>query len=173
MASVGMVVIGAVFGVEGFADVFGLCALVLQHMGDDRVAVDEDAGRFDLCRQVAVADVPSQLQQMRGVAGADFGEVFGGGDHFDQTAILQLQAIAVVQVGGYFEIDEDFAAIWHGQQFAPDVALFGVEGDAVPRGSGCGDGCGAKRGQNRKYLCAIGNTFAGSQTSNSPSARTS
>jgi hypothetical protein len=27
--------------------------------------------------------------------------------------------------------------------------------------------------QNRKYLCAIGNTLAGSQVSNTPSARTS
>lgn len=32
-----------------------------------------------------------------------------------------------------------------------------------------GDG----RDQNKKYLCAIGSTVAGSQVSNSPSARTS
>lgn len=32
---------------------------------------------------------------------------------------------------------------------------------------------GVCRDQNKKYLCAIGSTVAGSQVSNSPSARTS
>src|SRR5258708_10826241 len=67
-----VVVVGAALGVEGLLDLADLGPLVLQHVGDDVVAADQDAVGLDGGGQVAVADVPGEADQRLGARGADF-----------------------------------------------------------------------------------------------------
>ena len=84
---------------------------------------------------------------------------------------------------GFSQIEQERRALLAGQHDAPAVAVVGVEHDTVDgrasripvplRLAPAVTRCIACITQNRKYRCAIGSTSAGSQVSNSPSARTS
>ncbi|MNU02184.1 hypothetical protein D3C72_2458150 [compost metagenome] len=59
--------IGAAHRIEGRGDVVYRRAQAFEHGFDDVVAQYQDSVRKNSCRKMAVADVPSQLDQMNGV----------------------------------------------------------------------------------------------------------
>src|SRR3954470_22068293 len=69
--------IGAAFGIERRLDLGHAPAKSLDHGFDDVVAADAQSLCHDLRRQMAVAEMPGDADQMPGIAPADFREWFG------------------------------------------------------------------------------------------------
>ena len=57
--------------------------------------------------QVAVAEVPGDPHQRQRVGGSDLGERLGRGDHLDDAAVLEPQAVAAAQHGGFGEVEQE------------------------------------------------------------------
>ena len=125
--------IGALLGREGGFDLGDLGPKPDQHRVDDVIAAKPDGVGMELGGQMTVADVPGEADQMIGVAGADFVEQFGGGDDFNQAAVIELDGAMVVEGNGLGEIEHDFLAMLQPQQLAAEAALVVFEHDTVER----------------------------------------
>src|SRR5712675_656940 len=75
--------IGAAFGVERRLDLDHARAEPLHHRLDDVIAPDPQALRHDLGRQMTIAEMPGDADQMLRIVAADLGQRLGGGDHLD------------------------------------------------------------------------------------------
>src|SRR5215470_617901 len=102
--------IGAALGIEGRADLAHLRTQALQHVDDDMVVADQDAVFVDLCRQVAVAEMPGETREGGGAAAAHLDQVLLGSAHFDEAALLQPEAVAAAQNDGLDEIEQEVEA---------------------------------------------------------------
>ena len=102
--------IGAAHRLERLGDVAHRSAEPFQHRLDDMVAQDEDAVGLDCRGEMAVADMPGELGQMHGVAGANVIDLFMRGDDLDMAAVLQHQPVAVVQGDRLRQIDQHLLA---------------------------------------------------------------
>ena len=72
LGRVGMTGIGAAFGIERRLDLDDARAEPLHHRLDDVVAADAQALWHDLRRQMAIAEMPGDANQVRRIAAADF-----------------------------------------------------------------------------------------------------
>src|SRR5215472_9756268 len=79
--------IGTLLGRERRLDLPRGGAEAAQHLGDDMVSADEDALRLDLCRQMAIAEMPGEAQQMMRAAAADLEQRLGRRFNRDPAAI--------------------------------------------------------------------------------------
>jgi hypothetical protein len=86
--------IGAALGVERRFDLDHPRAKPLHHRLDDVVAPDPQSAPRDLRRQMAVAKMPGETNQMLRVVTSDFQQRLRRGYDFDQPVILQHQRIA-------------------------------------------------------------------------------
>src|SRR5262245_37830534 len=68
---VGGLRVGAPFGIERRLDLDDARAEPLYHRLDDVIAADAQALRHDLRRQMAVAEMPCDADQMQGIGAAD------------------------------------------------------------------------------------------------------
>src|SRR6185312_8421150 len=97
---------------------------------------------------MAIADMPSQANEMGGVAGADFVEQFLGGDDADETAVFEFEGAAVLQGQRLGEIEQDFVAAPETQQFAPKATFAVFKSHGIVRDApvvvGRKDGQGAQ-----------------------------
>jgi len=82
-------VIGAAQRMERFRYLAHAGAEADQHVPDDVVAQDDDTRGLDLCRQVAVAQMPGEFQEVQAVSRRHLVERFLGGDHLDRFACLR------------------------------------------------------------------------------------
>src|ERR1700721_2888657 len=100
-------VIGAPFGIEWRLDLDHARAQSLHHRLDDMVAPDTQAPRRDLRRQMAVAEMPGDPNQMLRVGTANFGQRLRRRDALDQPVIVGPQRVAAAQHGGIFQIEQE------------------------------------------------------------------
>ena len=145
-------------------------------MGDDRIVANDDALRFDLGGEVTIAEVPGERRQVQGIATADFEKLFPFRPYLDQPTIIKDESIAVPEIGcrGKIEKKSQARVALHRKTATATIVI--IERDPVGRrASPHSPSLNFLRphDQNRKYRCAIGSCCAGSQVSNSPSARTS
>ena len=103
--------IGAAFGIEGLVDMGDGGAEAREHLLDHMVAADEQPVAGKLGRQVAVAEMPGEADEMGGVPRPDLGEWLGCGLHRDDTAILQEKAVAVMERRGLGQVEEEIEAL--------------------------------------------------------------
>ena len=129
-----MGMIGAMFRRKRFGDIADGGAKAFQHAGNDGIPADEDAFRFDLGRQMPVANVPGELDEMFRGAAPHFHQVFLGGDYLGDAAIFQHQPVAMLKLHGLLEIDEHLIAMLKGQQLASEVTFIGIEHNDVEGG---------------------------------------
>ncbi len=149
-----MGVIGAMFGFEPFRDIPHHSTLMLQHMGNNMIAPDEDAVLVDLRLEMAVADMPCQLREMSGIAAAHLTQLFLGGDHFDEAAVLKDEPVAVLEPGRSIEIDKQIATVPGTYELAPQMPRLRIEHDAVEgrgtREPGAAEGCCSQPARHRQ-----------------------
>jgi hypothetical protein len=86
--------IGATLGIERRFDLDHAGAEAAHHLLDHVIAADPQALGRDLHRQMPVAEVPGDANEMHGVAAADLEQRLGRSDHLDQPAVLQHQGVA-------------------------------------------------------------------------------
>ncbi|KWV44773.1 hypothetical protein AS156_01985 [Bradyrhizobium macuxiense] len=128
-----MLRIGAAFGIERRFDFDDAGAEPLHHRLDHMIPADAQALRHDLRRQMTVAEMPGDPDQMMRIAAADLDERLRSGDHLDQAAVLQHQRIAATQRCGVLEIEQEFESARPGHRHPPPVPIVEIEHDGVGR----------------------------------------
>ena len=150
-------------------------ALPAHHLGKHVVVFDVNRIGRDLGGRMTIADMPGDAQQAQRIVSPYLEQFLRRRFHKYEAIIVETQRIAVVEHGCLIEIEQHGRAVVRRQGDATTMARLVVERHAVGDTIGF-DGRAADKGrctdQNRKYRCAIGKTFAGSHTSNSPSAVT-
>src|SRR5260370_7375862 len=85
--------IGATFGIERRFDLDDARAQSLHQGFDDMIAADAQAFAHDLCRQMAVTEIPGDLDQMMRIVAADFMKRPPPRHHRDHPFILAPPAL--------------------------------------------------------------------------------
>ena len=92
--------VGTAFRVEGAPHRSCPSAELLHHVLDNVIAPDSERCAHELRRQMPVAEMPGDLDEMRRVIGFNLDKVFGLGHHLDDPSVFQLKTIGVAQVNG-------------------------------------------------------------------------
>jgi hypothetical protein len=125
--------IGTTFGIEWRFDLDHARAQSLHHRLDDMVAPDTQAARRDLRRQMAVAEMPGDPNQMLRIGAAYLGQRLRCRDDLDQPVIVEHQRIAAAQHGGIFEIEQECKPAGARHRHPPAVAVVEIEHDRIGR----------------------------------------
>lgn len=140
MAVVTMIVRGMVMrrlrirpalGIERRLDLDDARAQSLHHRLDDMIPADAQALRHDLGRQMAVAEMPGDPDQMQWIGAADFDQRLGGRDNLDQPAVLQHQRVAAAQRDGVLQIEQEFQPARPRHRHPPPVPVVEIEHDGI------------------------------------------
>jgi hypothetical protein len=125
--------IGAAFGIEGRFDLDHARAQSPHHRLDDMVAPDAQAARRDLRRQMTVAEMPGDPNQMLRIGAANLGQRLRRRDNLDQPVIVEHQRIAAAQHGGIFQIQQEFKPARACHRHPPPMAIVEIEHDGIGR----------------------------------------
>jgi hypothetical protein len=123
--------IGAAFRIERRLDRSDLRAEPARHILDHMIAPDAQALAEELGLQMAIAEMPGEAHERGRIGAADFGELFGRRDHFDDAAVVQFEPIARAQHHRLWKVEQkgEAAHACHGDP-AP-IALVIVEDDRI------------------------------------------
>jgi hypothetical protein len=122
--------IGAALGVERRVEVRCPGAQPPHHVLDHMVAADHQPIAVEHGRQMPVAEVPRDANEVAQIVAADFSERLGRGDDFHLPSILQHQPIPLPQPVGLFEIEQEFKRALGAHDDAPTVPAIEIEADA-------------------------------------------
>ena len=126
--------IGAAFGIERRFDLDDPRAQPLHHRLDDVIAADAQALRHDLRRQMAVAEMPGDPDQMMRIGALDLEQRLRRRDHFDQPAVFQHQRVAAAQCDGVFEVEQEFEPARARHRHPPPVPIVEIEHHGIGGG---------------------------------------
>ena len=102
-----MLRIGAALGIERRLDLPHVGAEAARHVGDHVVPADAQLGAQYLRRQMTIAEVPGDADQMLLVARGDLEQRLGRGQNLDQPPVLQRQCVAGAQHHGFRQIERE------------------------------------------------------------------
>ena len=123
--------IGAAFRIERRLDLDHAGAEPLHHRFDHMIAADTQAFCHELRRQMAVAEMPCNTNQMLRIGAADLDQRLRRRDHLDHAAILQHQRIAAAQRDGVFKVEQEFEAARARHRHPPPVAVVEIKHDRI------------------------------------------
>ena len=125
--------IGAAFGIERRLDLDHARAKTLHHRLDDVIAPDPQALGHDLRRQMAVAEMPGDPDQMVRIGPANFEQGLRRRDHLDQPVIVEHQRIAAAQRHRMFQIEQELKPARARHRHPPPVTVVEIENDGISR----------------------------------------
>ncbi len=125
--------VGAALGIERRLDLDDSGAEALHHRLDHVVAPDPQTLGHDLGRQMPIAEMPGDPNQMQRIGAADFEQRLGRGDHFDQPAVLEHQRIAAAERHRIFEIEQELEPARARHRHPPPVPVVEIEHDGIGR----------------------------------------
>jgi hypothetical protein len=125
--------IGAAFGIERRFDLDHARAKAAHHLLDHMIAADAQALGHDLHRQMPVAEVPGDADEMHGVAAADFEQRLGRGDHLDQPAVLKHQRVAAAQRDDLGQVEQELQPARAGHRHAAAMPVVELEHNRIGR----------------------------------------
>jgi hypothetical protein len=131
-----MPLVGTVFRIERRLDRRHSRAEPAQHLFDHMVTADAQAIADDLHVDMAVADMPSEPCQLMCVGRRDFDQGLGPADNPHNGAVVEHEAVAIVQGRRLRQIEQKRGAALAGQDGPTAMAIVGIEHDLV-------DGIGA------------------------------
>jgi len=105
----------------------------LHHRFDDVIPADAQAFWHDLGRQMAVAEMPGDPDQMQRIGTPDLDQRLGGRDHLDQPSVFQHQGVATAQRDGVFQIEQEFQPARPRHRHPPPVPVVEIEHDGIGR----------------------------------------
>jgi hypothetical protein len=103
------------------------------HGLDDVIPANAQVLGHDLGRQMAIAEMPGDADQMVRVMAADFQQRLGRGDDLDQPSVLQHQRVAAAQRDGALEIEQEFEPARTDHRHAAAMPVVEIEHDSVRR----------------------------------------
>ena len=98
------------------------------------IPADAQAFWHDLGRQMAVAKMPGDPDQMQRIGAPDLDQRLGGRDHLDQPAVLQHQRVAATQSHRVFQIEQEFQPARARHRHPPPVPVVEIEHDGIGGG---------------------------------------
>jgi hypothetical protein len=125
--------VSAAFGIEWRLDLDDARAEALHHFLDDMIAPDPQRLAHDLGRQMAIAKMPGEPNQMERIMTADFEQRLRRGHDFDETPVFQNQRIAAAQRYRRLEVEQEFEPARAGHDHPPPVAVVEVQHDGIGR----------------------------------------
>jgi hypothetical protein len=123
--------IGAALRVERRLDRRHFRAEPARHILDHMVAPDAQALGQEFGWQVAIAEMPGDAHQRRRVRAADFSELFGRRDDFDDAPVRELEPVAGAQHHRLGQVEQKGEAANARHRNAASVALVVIEDDGV------------------------------------------
>src|SRR5581483_10693133 len=121
--------IGTALGIEGRLDLDDAGAQSPHHRLDHMVAPNAQRLRHELGRQMPVAEMPGDADQMMRIGALDLEQRLWRGHDLDQPAILQHQRVAAAQGDGVLEVEQEFQAARARHRHAPPVTVVEIEHD--------------------------------------------
>lgn len=125
--------IGAALGIERRFDLNHPRAQALHHRLDNVIAPDPQALGRDLRRQMAVAEVPGDPDQMVRVSPTYFDQRLRRRDDFDQSVVVEHQGVAAAQRDRVFQIQQELKSARTRHRHPPPVPIVEIEHDGVGR----------------------------------------
>ena len=125
--------IGSAFRIERRFDLDNPRAQPLHHRLDDMIAPDPQASCRDLCRQMAVSEMPGDPNQMLRVVAADLRQRLRHRHDFDQPAIVEHQRVTTPQRHRMFQIEQKRESARAGHRHPPPVTIVEIEHDGIGR----------------------------------------
>ena len=125
--------IGAAFRIEGCFDFDDPCAQSFHHRLDDVIATDAQAPSRYLGRQMAVAEMPGDSNQVLRIVAANFRQRLRRRHDLDQPAIVEHQRIAAAQGRGMLQIEQELEPAGAGHRHPPPVPIVEIEHDRIGR----------------------------------------
>ena len=111
-------------------------AKAAQHVLDHVVTPDAQPVADDLHIDVPVTDMPGKPRQLVRIRRCDLDERLRPADNPDDTAIVEDEAIAIIQGRGLRQIEQKTRAALAAQNGAAAMALMGIERDGIDRAGG-------------------------------------
>ena len=125
--------IGATFRIERRFDLDDARAQPLDHGLDHVIAPDAQTPRRDLRRQMAIAEMPGDPNQMLRVPASDFDQRLRRCHDLNQPAIVKHQRVAAAQRHRVFEVEQEFKPAGAGHCHPPPVTVVEIEHDGIGR----------------------------------------
>ena len=97
------------------------------------VAPDAQAARRDLRRQMPVAEMPGDPDQMLRIGAAYLDQRLRRRDDLDQPGIVEHQRIAATQHGSVFQIEQEFEPARARHRHAPAMTVVKIEHHGIGR----------------------------------------
>jgi hypothetical protein len=123
--------IGAAFRIERRFDLDHARAEPFHHRLDDVIAPDTQALGHDLRRQMAIAEMPGDPNQMMRIVAPDLGQRLRRRDDLDQSAIVEHQRVATSQHDRVFQVEQEFKPARAGHRHPPPVTIVETENDGI------------------------------------------
>jgi hypothetical protein len=83
---------------------------------------------------MAIAEVPGEPDQMLRIPAFDLDQRLGGGNDFDQSAVVEHQRIATAERDRLFQVEQEFEPAGTGHRHPPPVPVIEIEYDGIGRG---------------------------------------
>jgi hypothetical protein len=125
--------VGATLGIERRFDLDHPRAQSLDHRLNHVVTADSQGACSDLRRQMAIAEMPGDADQMLRVVTSDFQKRLGRGHDFDQAAILEHQRVAATQGDRIFKVEQEFKSARARHRHSPAVTVVKIKHDRIGR----------------------------------------
>ena len=172
--------VSTAFGLEGDLHFYEIRSEAKKHFLNHMVGPNAKNFVSDFSWQMPISQMPGKSHKLMGVFMSDFYNDFCRGLNFEPPPIFKLQAISISQCHRLRKVEQKFFALIRSQENATAMARVKIESKSArrfvlrPMSRGAMNGSALHdHAQYRKYRCAMGSTFAGSQVSSRPSARTS
>lgn len=127
------VTVGTALRIEGSLHWVQPSAEPFHHVLYNVIAPDPEGRAHELRRQMPVAQMPGDPDEMGRVLGLDLDKVFRFGHHFDNPPVLQLKTIGVAQVNGARFVQQKGQTFFSAQDGPPAIAVIEIERDPVCR----------------------------------------
>jgi len=123
--------IGAALGVEWRFDLDDPRSVPLHHRLNDVVAADAKAPFRYLRRQMAIAEVPGDPQQVLRILATNLRQRLWRCNDLDQSAVVEHQRVTAAQRHRIFQIEQKFKSACTRHHHPPPVAIVEFEHDSI------------------------------------------
>jgi hypothetical protein len=123
--------IGATFRIEWRLDFDDARTQSLDHGFDHVIAPDSQAAACDLRRKMAVAEMPTDANQMLRILAADFQQRLRRRHDLDQPTIFENKRIAATQRHGMLEVEQKFKSARARHRHPSPMPVVEIEDDRI------------------------------------------
>src|SRR6185369_7719627 len=125
--------ISAALGIERRLDLDDARTQSLHHRLDDVIPSDTQAFWHDLRRQMAVAEMPGNANEMQRIGAPDLDQGLGCRHYLDQPTVLQHQCVAAAQRDRVFQVEQELQPARPRQRHPPPMPIVEIEHDGIGR----------------------------------------